>query len=538
MGRVNYYKYLLGCGIYPLLATQPLLANGKEKPQQPNIVCIFTDDHAFQAISAYGHPIAKLAPTPNIDRLASRGMLFTHAFVENSICTPSRAALLTGMYSHQHGQTLLGNRMDTSKTWFVELLQKAGYKTSVIGKWHLNVEPKGFDYYHLLFDQGEYYNPKFKSPETHGQYVQENGYVTKLITDHAIDWIEKNATSGQPYCILVNHKAPHRNWMPDLKDLDLYNDVIFPEPKTLFDGYATRGSQMTTQQLSVANHLGYAFDLKVEALKDEPTLPYIKESWPMAMNGMTPEQRAIWDRVYALQNKDFLADRPKGDDLVRWKYQRYIKDYCRTIHSVDEEVGRLIDYLEKKGELDNTIIVYTSDQGFLLGEHGLYDKRFMYEESFRTPLIICFPPMIKAGSVCKELVQNIDYAPTFLDIAGVSMPKEMAGKSLVPLFKNMKPGDWRKALYYHFYDYPAVGMVRRHYGIRTDRYKLIHWYGKGAGTDPDIDSWELYDLKKDSLEINNVYNTREYQKEQQQLCKELVQMRKDIGSTEGKTAGN
>ena len=538
MGKVNYYKYLLGCGICPLLATQPLLANGKEKPQQPNIVCIFTDDHAFQAISAYGHPIAKLAPTPNIDRLASRGMLFTHAFVENSICTPSRATLLTGMYSHQHGQTLLGNRMDTSKTWFVELLQKAGYKTSVVGKWHLNVEPKGFDYYHLLFDQGEYYNPRFRTPETHGQYVQETGYVTKLITDHAIDWIEKNATRGQPYCILVNHKAPHRNWMPDLKDLDLYNDVTFPEPKTLFDDYATRGSQMKTQELTVANHLGYAFDLKVEALKDEPTLPYIKESWPMAMNGMTPEQRKIWDKAYGSQHKEFLANRPKGDDLVRWKYQRYIKDYCRTIHSVDEEVGRLLDYLEKKGELDNTVIVYTSDQGFLLGEHGLYDKRFMYEESFRTPLIISYPLLIKAGSVCKELVQNIDYAPTFLDVAGVSVPKEMAGRSLVPLFKNMKPGDWRKALYYHFYDYPAVGMVRRHYGIRTNRYKLIHWYGKGAGTDPDIDSWELYDLKKDSLEINNVYNTREYQKEQQQLCKELVQMRKDIGSTEGESAGN
>ncbi len=533
MKSLNYCKYLLGCGVYPLLSAQPLLAKENVKPKQPNIVCIFTDDHAFQAISAYGHPISKLAPTPNIDRLAARGMLFTRAFVENSICTPSRATLLTGMYSHQHGQTLLGNRMDTTKTWFVELLQKAGYKTSVFGKWHLNVEPKGFDYYDILFDRGEYYNPKFKSPETHGKYIQENGYVTRLITDHAIDWMEKNSANGQPFCVLVNHKAPHRNWMPDLDDLNLYNDITFPEPATLFDDYSTRGPQMKTQELTVANHLGYAFDLKVEELKDEPTLPYIKDSWPIAMNGLTPEQRKVWDKAYAEQNKDFLSNRPVGKELIRWKYQRYIKDYCRTIHSIDEEVGRLLDYLEKKGELDNTIIVYTSDQGFLLGEHGLYDKRFMYEEAFRTPLIISYPAKIKAGSVCNELVQNIDNAPTFLDVAGVAIPKDMAGKSLVPLFKNGKANNWRKELYYHFYDYPAVGMVRRHYGIRTDRYKLIHWYGKGYGTDPDIDSWELYDLKNDSLEIHNVYGDRRYAREQNKLYNDLVHMRKDIGSKEG-----
>lgn len=531
MIKTGHYKYLACYGIYSLMNGQAL--QSKEKPKHPNIVCIFTDDHAYQAISAYGHPISKLAPTPNIDRLAKGGMLFTHAFVENSICTPSRATLLTGLYSHQHGQTLLGNRMDTSKTWFVELLQKAGYKTSVFGKWHLNVEPKGFDYYQILFDQGEYYNPKFKSPETKGAYVQEKGYATSLISNHAIDWIGKNAGKGQPFCILINHKAPHRNWMPDLPDLNLYNDVTFPEPKTLFDDYATRGGQMKTQELTVANHLGYAFDLKVPELKDEPTLQYIKDSWPVAMNTLSPDQRKIWDKAYAAQNSDFLEKRPVGNDLVRWKYQRYIKDYCRTIHSVDQEVGRLIDFLKKIGELENTLIVYTSDQGFLLGEHGLYDKRFMYEESFRTPLIIFYPPMIKAGAVCKELVQNIDNAPTFLDVAGVSVPKEMAGRSLVPLFKDGKSTDWRKALYYHFYDYPAVGMVRKHYGIRTDRYKLIHWYGKGAGSDPDIDSWELYDLKKDSLEINNVYNKEEYSKIQQQLHEALVKMRKDIGSNEG-----
>lgn len=513
-------------------------ANPAPKPpanKQPNIVCIFTDDHAFQAISAYGHPISKLAPTPNIDKLASRGMLFTRAFVENSICTPSRATLLTGMYSHQHGQTLLGNRMDTSKTWFVELLQRAGYKTSVFGKWHLNVDPKGFDYFDILFDQGEYYNPGFRTPQNNGKYIPEHGYATTLITDHAIQWLEKQLDSNQPYCMLVNHKAPHRNWMPDLPNLNLFNDVIFPEPETLFDDYHTRGSQMQTQELTIANHLGYAFDFKVEELKDEPTLSYIKDSWPLAMNTLTKDQRKVWDQAYAAQNKAFLENRHRGNELVSWKYQRYIKDYCRTIRSVDDQVGRLIAFLEQKGELDNTLIIYTSDQGFLLGEHGLYDKRFMYEESFRTPLIMCFPPKISPGTVCSELVQNIDYAPTFLELAGVNVPEEMSGRSLVPLFKNGKSNDWRKSLYYHFYDYPAVGMVRRHYGIRTDRYKLIHWYGKGAGTDSAIDWWELFDLKTDPSEMRNLYHVEKYQKVKQQLTDDLHKMRHDISATEGES---
>ena len=530
MNQKNPYKSWAGLAICTLTLIQTLQA--REIPKHPNIVCIFTDDHAFQTISAYGHPISKLAPTPNIDRLAAGGMLFTKAFVENSICTPSRATLLTGMYSHQHGQTLLGNRMDTSKTWFVSLLQAAGYKTSVFGKWHLNVEPKGFDDYCLLYDQGEYYNTRFRSPATHGTYVQEQGYVTQLITRHALEWLDQNAGKHQPFCLLINHKAPHRNWMPELKNLNLFNEVNFPEPETLFDDYATRGSQMQTQELTVANHLGYAFDLKVEELKDEPTLPYIKESWPMAMGTLTPQERAIWDAAYAEQNRKFLASRPKGDDLVRWKYQRYIKDYCRTIRTIDDEVGKVMDYLQQKGLIENTIIVYTSDQGFLLGEHGLYDKRFMYEESFRTPLIIWYPPMIKPGSLCHQLVQNIDYAPTFLDVAGLSVPKEMAGKSLLPLFRNGKAKNWRRALYYHFYDYPAVGMVRKHDGLRTDRYKLIHWYGKGFGKDPDIDNWELFDLKKDPLEMHNTYGEKTYLHKQHELQQQLTKIKQEVGSRE------
>lgn len=533
MITLKHTGYLLG--LVPALVLPATMATAKSAlPKRPNIVCIFTDDHAFQAISAYGHPISKLAPTPNIDRLAARGMIFTHAFVENSICTPSRATLLTGMYSHQHGQTLLGNRMNYEKTWFVELLQKDGYQTSVFGKWHLNVDPKGFDYYDILFDQGEYYNPGFRTPETKGKYIQEEGYATTLITDHALRWLDHRTNKTQPFCMLVNHKAPHRNWMPDLANLNIYDDVTFPEPETLFDDYATRGLQMQTQELTIDKHLGFAFDLKVEELKDEPTLQYIKDSWPLAMNTLTKAQRAVWDKAYAAQNREFLANRPERKDLLRWKYQRYIKDYCRTVKSVDNEVGRLINYLEMVGELENTIIVYTSDQGFLLGEHGLYDKRFMYEESFRTPLIISYPAKIKGGSVCDELVQNIDYAPTFLDIAGVSVPTDMAGKSLLPLFRNGKSKNWRQSLYYHFYDYPAVGMVRRHYGIRTDRYKLIHWYGKGYGSDSDIDSWELFDLKADPNEVKNVYNSPELRKIQEKLAIELEKKRQEIGDREGK----
>lgn len=516
-----------------LCSLAAISAYGQIPGKQPNIVCIFVDDHAYQAISAYDHPIGRLAPTPNIDRIAKKGMIFRQSFVENSISAPSRATLLTGLYSHQHGQTRLGCCLDNNKTWFTELLQKQGYTTSIFGKWHLNAEPKGFDYYDILFDQGEYYNPGFKRPNTNGDYVKEEGYVTKLITDHAIQWLDTIIGSEKPFFISVNHKAPHRNWMPDLPNLNLFNEIYFEEPPTLFDDYATRGSHMHTQELTIDRHLGYAFDFKIDELKDEPTLEYIRDSWPGAIGGLNKQQREYWDKAYAEQNKDFLNNRPIGEDLLKWKYQRYIKDYCRTIRSIDEQVGRLLDYLEQKGMMDNTLIIYTSDQGFLLGEHGLYDKRFMYEESFRTPLLISYPPLIKAGSQSDELVQNIDLAPTFLDIAGVDVPKELPGSSLVKLFKNGSSSNWRNELYYHFYDYPAVGNVRKHYGIRTNRYKLIHWYGEGAGNDENIDYWELFDLKKDPTEINNVINNKRYLSKQKTLRRRLQKLRDNIGSTEG-----
>lgn len=517
----------------PLLSVAAMAACGQQSVRQPNIVCIFVDDHAYQAISAYGHPIGRLALTPNIDRIAEKGMLFRQSFVENSISAPSRATLLTGLYSHQHGQTRLGCCLDTGKTWFTELLQDQGYTTSVFGKWHLNAEPKGFDHYDILFDQGEYYNPGFRRPDTGGAYVKEEGYVTTLITDHAIRWLDQVIADEKPFFISVNHKAPHRNWMPDLPNLHLFSEFVFPEPSTLFDEFATRGSQMQTQELTIDRHMGYTFDFKVAELQDEPTLDYIRDSWPGAIGGLNEQQRARWDKAYAEQNRSFLAHRPEGKELLRWKYQRYIRDYCRTIRSIDEQVGRLLDYLEEKGQLEHTLIIYTSDQGFLLGEHGLYDKRFMYEESFRTPLLIAYPPLIHAGSHSDELVQNIDLAPTFLEIAGAGVPDELPGRSLVSLFAKGRSAGWRKELYYHFYDYPAVGNVRRHYGIRTDRYKLIHWYGEGAGSDGDMDEWEMYDLKKDPTEINNIINDSRYIRKQRSLRHRLQELREEIGAAEG-----
>lgn len=523
--RQNHLSPALLCGVaaaVPAACAAQQGAGGRESGR-PNIVYIMTDDHAYQTVGAYGHPISRLAPTPNIDRLAREGMLFREAFVENSISAPSRATLLTGVYSHRHGQTTLSyGIMDTTLVHFPELLRAEGYRTAIFGKWHLSVEPKGFDHYDLLWDQGEYYNPVMRTPETGGRYVRQEGYATDIITDHALAWLDGHRDDDAPFCLMIHHKAPHRNWMADLKYLDLYEDVEFPEPETLFDDYATRGDQMRQQQLTIDRHMGYAFDFKVEELKDEPTLQYIHDGWDIAMSTLTPEQRRVWDDSYGRKNRDFLADRPEGKELLRWKYQRYIHDYCRTIRSVDDQIGRVLDYLEESGLMDNTLIVYTSDQGFLLGEHGLYDKRFMYEESFRTPLVMRLPGGARGDIV--EMVQNIDYAPTFLELAGVPVPADMQGLSLLPLLKGGHPADWRRSLYYHFYEYPAEHMVKRHYGVRNDRWKLIHFYN-------DIDQWELYDLQEDPHELRNLYGLPEYAAPRREMTEELVRLQTQYGDT-------
>lgn len=540
-------------------------AQQQKAQQHPNIVYIMCDDHAYQCISAYGSALSKLAPTPNIDRLAERGMRFDRAFVENSLSTPSRACLMTGQYSHQNGQRQLGEGIDTTRTFFTELLQEAGYQTAVVGKWHMGCDPKGFDYYHVYNDQGQYWNPQYRGTDTNNEFVVEEGYSTDLTTDHALDFIEHRDPS-KPFCLLLHHKAPHRNWQANLKYLGMYDDVEFPMPENFYDDYATRGSAARTQKMSVTRDMRWEQDFKVPEMLDLNN-PDSQDSYNALMgeiNRMTPEQRSAWGRYYFPRNRRLLEAQLKGKDLDNWKYQVYIRDYMSVIASVDESVGRVLDYLDKNGLTDNTMIVYTSDQGFYMGEHGWFDKRFMYEESLRTPLIVSYPGHTKPGSVCNRLVQNIDYAPTFLALAGVSQPKDMPGRSLVPVLDN---GDnvknWRQSIYYHYYDYPTYHMVRKHDGVRTDRYKLIHFYGKGGldavpenkyqnvpGTreyatlkglesigyfepkDEAVDYCELYDLQADPHEQNNIFGKPGTENITKQLQRELNKYRKTLAVDE------
>ena len=533
--------------------------------QRPNIVYIMCDDHAFQCISAYGSPISKLAPTPNIDRIAERGMRFDRAFVENSLSTPSRACLMTGLYSNQNGQRQLGEGIDTTRTFFTEQLQQAGYQTAVVGKWHMGCDPKGFDYYHIYNDQGQYYNPQYRGTDTDGKYIVEEGYSTDLTTDHALSFIEHRDTN-KPFCLLLHHKAPHRNWLANTKYFGMYDNVTFPMPETFYDDYETRGSAVRTQKMSVTKDMRWEQDFKVPEMLDTANA----DSWDSYLslmnevNRMNPEQRIAWGKYYFPRNRRLLEARLTGKELDEWKYQNYIRDYMSVIKSVDESVGRVLDYLDSHGLTDNTIIVYTSDQGFYMGEHGWFDKRLMYEESLRTPLLIAYPGHIQPGTVCNKLVQNIDYAPTFLDLAGISKPKELPGRSLTPLFKaGDKVKGWRNSIYYHYYDYPTYHMVRKHDGVRTDRYKLIHFYGEGGldavkenkyqrqpGTrehgcmtyltslgyfepkDSAVNYNELYDLQADPHELNNLYGKPGYEKITKQLQKQLTDYRKSIGVDE------
>lgn len=536
MRNINKIAIVTGgvlSALFPSCATGK--ADNKVSADRPNIIHIMTDDHAFQALSAYGGAISKIAPTPNIDRIAHNGMIFNKAYVENSISAPSRATLLTGLYSHKHGQKILENGFRPDNVVFPELLQQSGYQTAIVGKWHLGVEPKGFDYYKILKNQGDYYNPEFATKETKGEYVREEGYATTLITDEAIQWLNKR-DSSKPFCLLVHHKAPHRNFMPEPKYYDLYEGAVFPYPDTFLDDYSSRGSAATTQQMSIKNDMSMGYDLKVTELNNEAPahLEWSKSDWKRARARMTPAQLATWDKSYGPRNEAFLQAHLSGEELLKWKFQRYIKDYMRTIKSVDDQVGRLLDYLEKNGLIENTIVVYTSDQGFYLGEHGWFDKRFMYEEAFRTPLLVMYPKRIKAGSVCNELVQNTDFAPTYLALAGVESPLKMDGYSLQSLFSGKKPADWRQTIYYHYYDYPAIHMVRRHNGVSDGRYKLIHFYGAGQQKDKgtDIDYYELYDLVKDPKELKNVSADRAYSEHKDRLMIELKKYQKELAISE------
>ena len=498
-----------------------VFACGKQE-QQPNIIFIMTDDHASQAISAYG---STLIQTPNIDRLASEGTLFENSFVTNSICAPSRAVLLTGKYSHLNGLRDNRDRFDGSQVTFPKILQKAGYQTAIVGKWHLKTEPTGFDYWNILIGQGAYYNPTMLEM---GDTTRHTGYVTNIITDLAIESIQKR-DKDKPFALLYHHKAPHRNWMPDSKHFDMFKDVKFPVPETFYDDYKTRSAAAREQDMRIDDmFLGLDMKLQPGDYKQETGSGGSgkldpNRGWASTYERMNTEQRAKWDAHYDAVNKEFREAQLTGRALSEWKYQRYMQDYLRCIASVDENIGRLLDYLDDEGLTENTIVVYTSDQGFYLGEHGWYDKRFMYEQSLRMPLIMRYPKEIAAGQVTKQMALNLDFAPTFLDYAGAAVPADMQGASLRQVARGENPDGWRSSMYYHYYEYPhGWHSVKQHYGVRTEQYKLIHFYN-------DIDAWELYDLQADPKEINNVYGNAEYAEIQQTLHAELKKLRAQYG---------
>ena len=510
------------------LLPQKADAQEKDSAKRLNIIHIMSDDHSYQAISAYGHPLSRQAPTPNMDRLAEEGIRFDRAYVENSLSTPSRACLMTGLYSHQNGQRTLGKGIDTTVTFVSELLRQGGYQTAMIGKWHMQCEPKGFDYFYVLRGQGEYYTPTFKSHESNGQYLPEDGYVTNRITAHAIDFLE-NRDPDKPFCLYVHHKAPHRNWMPDVKYLDLYEDVDFPLPETFHDDYSGKGEAAKVQRMTIDQDMSIIYDLKVRELDVEPTRSgHLKAGLEHGLARLDSASMARWEEAYGPRNKAFIESGLEGEELLNWKFQRYIRDYLRCIRSIDDSVGEILEYLDSHGLADNTIVVYTSDQGFYMGEHGWFDKRFMYEESFRTPLIIRYPGG-KGGLVSNAFVQNLDFAPTYLDVAGVDAPAEMSGLSLLPVIKKngRQPCKWRKYMYYHYYDLPSEHNVLKHDGVSDKRFKLIHFYG---GADGDYS--EFYDTKKDPNEMHNLISEKRYSRRIARLQRQLDKFRVELAVDE------
>ncbi len=510
---------LMGCGL------------GKKVQKKPNILFIMSDDHAYQAISAYDD---KLIQTPNIDRLADEGMKFTNGCVTNSICAPSRATILTGKHCHLHGK--IDNRFpfDDTQTTFPQIMQENGYTTAMYGKLHFGNNPKGVDDFMILPGQGNYINPDFITKEGR---VRKEGYCTDIITDLTIEWLDKKRDKTKPFMMMYLHKAPHRPWWPRADKMAEFVDKKFPEPPTLFDDYENRGTAAKTAEMNLLKHMKYGHDSKIrpEVQKEMGTAlkPYVPPAMWGGIDGFsgpynraTPEQKAEYKPILDKINKDFKENWPtmSDEEKMKWKYQRYMQDYLGCISSVDDNVGRVLDYLDESGLAENTIVIYTSDQGFYLGEHGWFDKRFIYDESFKTPLLIRWPEKVKAGSVCDEMVQNLDFAQTMLDAAGIEQPDDMQGESLMPLLEG-KTDEWtRDAVYYHYYEYPAVHMVKRHYGIVTTDYKLAHFYY-------DVDEWELYDRKKDTYEINNVYDNPAYAGVVNELKVKLKAMRKKYGDS-------
>ena len=500
-----------------LLIVPALLQAAKDRP---NIVFLFTDDQAPHAIGAYNGWLKCVNPTPEIDKLAAGGMLFENSFCTNSICGPSRAVIMTGKHSHKNGFMNNGNSFDWKQQIFPVLLQEAGYQTAIYGKSHLKGHPRGFDDWAVLPGQGDYYNPDMIFPG--GERKRLHGYCTDVVTDLAVEWLKEKRSDCKPFMLMVQHKAPHRNWMPALRHLSLYDDIDIPEPVTLFDKWEDNAPPARHQELEVDRHMDINYDLFVDLTPDYSQPASQKRQDRSAwrnLKKMSEEQVKAWRAHYAPRDAALHKANLKGDDLVRWKFQRYAKNYLRCVKGVDESLAKLRATLKELGVADNTVVIYSSDQGFYIGDHGWYDKRWMYEESLKMPFIVNWPGVIKPGSRNTDLIQNLDYAETFLDIAGAKIPSDMQGRSLVPLFKGESPKDWRESIYYHYYEYPSVHMIPRHYGIRTDRYKLMHFYQFG-------NEWELYDLEKDPDELNNLYGKKEAKALTAKLKKQLSDLQK------------
>jgi len=460
------------------------------KDKRPNILFIMSDDHASHAMSCYG---SKINQTPNLDRISNGGMRFDNCFCTNSICTPSRATILTGTYNHINNVTTLASKMDNRLQTFPKLLQESGYQTAIVGKWHLGQgpehEPTGFDFWRVLPGQGLYHNPVMIDAD--GKQVFE-GYVTDLITDMSLDWL-RNRDKERPFCLLCHHKAPHRSWEPDEKHARMYKNIDIPEPETFDDDYSNRASAAAAAKM----------------------------------------------RMRDLNARDLKAPIPEGLTQAQeksWRYQRYIKDYLRVIASIDDNVGRLLDYLYAAGLSDDTMVIYTSDQGFFLGDHGWFDKRFMYEESLRMPFIVRYPREIKAGTINEDIVLNTDFAPLFLDLAGIEKPEDFQGRSFRPLLNGDTPEDWQQAMYYRYWMHKAHHNVYAHYGIRTHKHKLIYYYSDALGQPGTVDEtyepeWELFDLEKDPCELNNVHSDPAYSDIVERLTKELHRLQDDVGDS-------
>ena len=487
---------LVGCVLVCQVLGRADTNPGSSPPAEhsrPNIIFIYSDDHAYQAVGVYGDA-RKLDYTPNIDSIGQAGMRFDRCLTTNSLCGPARATVLTGKYSHLNGFYNNTNcRFDGSQMTFPKLLQKAGYQTAMIGKWHLETAPTGFDYWDILVGQGVYYNPLFI---TNGVRTPNTGYVTDLTLQKTLNWLDHRDKS-KPFMLMYQNKAPHRPWEPDLTYLNFDGGRKYDSPSTFFDDYSGRGVAEHNQKMMIAVNLSKQ-DLKLAGTP----------------KGMTPDQLQAWNAYYGPLNDAFKAARLKGNDLAIWKYNRYMHDYLACVKQVDDSVGKVLKYLDDNGLADNTIVIYSSDQGFYLGEHGWFDKRWIFEESLRTPLLVRWPHVIKPGSVNMDIVSNLDFGETFLDAAGVPIPPEMQGHSLVPIFKGQTPTDWRKSFYYHYYEYPFFHNVPPHYGVVTDQYKLVHFYD-------EADYWELFDLKKDPDELLSVYGKPEYKEITDNLTTEL-----------------